>query len=113
MIYCARSIYTSQYANIWRSTQLVKKQIRIVRAYRTIISRSVFVSKNPALVWKAASLIEKETEELRTSNIERPTSNKVFYLFNNKAEQANLTEVATKVYSESILYNFTVLMSLN
>ena len=37
---------------------------------------------------KTASLIVEETDERRTSNIERPTSNNVFYLFNKKAEQA-------------------------
>jgi hypothetical protein len=35
----------------------------------------------------AVSLIEKETNERRTSNIERPTSNIVFCLFYKKTDQ--------------------------
>jgi hypothetical protein len=36
----------------------------------------------------AVSQIEKETSEHRTSNIERPTSNNVFWPFKIKAEQS-------------------------
>jgi hypothetical protein len=36
---------------------------------------------NPGPAIEAASLIEKETDERRTSNIERPTSNNEFCQF--------------------------------
>ena len=48
------------------------------------------------LVYKAASLIGKGTNERPTSNIERPTSNKVFCQFIivlNKANQSNKNQL--------------------
>ena len=55
---------------------------------------------SPSAGGEAASLIEKETNEHRTSNIERPTSNNVFCQFKKKTEQ-----------SESTLRNSTRLLS--
>jgi hypothetical protein len=40
---------------------------------------------------EAASLIEKETNERRTSNVEHPTSNTVFCQFKKILSQVNLT----------------------
>jgi hypothetical protein len=44
------------------------------------------VQKSLPAARRAASLIEKETDERRTSNIERPTSNNVFFRL-KKTEQ--------------------------
>ena len=57
---------------------------------------------------RVAGLIEKETDERPTSNIERPTSNNVFYRFEKKAEQAYFAEAATKAGSESTYRNYAV-----
>ena len=40
---------------------------------------------------RASSLIEKETDERRTSNIERPTSNNEFYQFKKRLSEATST----------------------
>jgi hypothetical protein len=43
------------------------------------------------LAKKTASLIGKETDERRTSNIERPTSNNEFYQFKKRLSEATST----------------------
>jgi hypothetical protein len=47
----------------------------------------------------------KETNEHRTSNIERPTSNNVFCQFIKKTDQAYSAEGATEARSESTFRN--------
>jgi len=42
------------------------------------------------LTAEAASLIKKETDERRTSNVERPTSNNVFCQFKKRLGKVNL-----------------------
>jgi hypothetical protein len=56
---------------------------------------------------KTTGQIEKETNEHRTSNIERPTSNNVFCQFKIKAGQAYSAEKATKAKSGTSLRNST------
>jgi hypothetical protein len=58
------------------------------------------------LAKKTTSLIKKETNKRRTSNIERPTSNKVFCQL-KKTAYACFAEVATKPYSETTLRIFS------
>ncbi len=64
---------------------------------------SVQVSAQPPAK-KTATLIEKETNEHRTSNTERPTSNNVFCQFYKKmTERTYSAKKATKTESEPIL----------
>jgi hypothetical protein len=49
-----------------------------------------FLGLSPAAGSGAVSQIEKETNERRTSNIERPTSNIVFCHFIKKLRKVNL-----------------------
>jgi hypothetical protein len=57
---------------------------------------------------KAAGQIEKDTNEHRTSNIERRTSNNVFCLFKKKTEQAYFAKLAAMARSGSTLRNLEV-----
>jgi len=60
---------------------------------------------SPAAVGEAASLIKKETIEHRTSNIERPTSNKVFCQFKKRLNKANLPLEIVRINIPLSLYH--------
>jgi hypothetical protein len=49
-----------------------------------------FSNKLAAGLKKEARLIEKETNELRTSNVQRPTSNNVFCQFKKRLSKAKI-----------------------
>jgi len=60
---------------------------------------------SPAAVGEAASLIKKETTEHRTSNIERPTSNKVFCQLKKRLNKANLPLEIVRINIPRALYH--------